>query len=207
MKSAPGTVLTNSKDAILDAAERLMAQVGYERASIAQICRESGLPVGSLYHHFGSKAGVLAAIMERGTERFAATMPQLTDDPTISNEERVRRYWLSAADTIHANLTYFTLESDVARFENDDDELDRIVADGRVKIDDELGAVLLPYLRELGIDNPEALAHRLITFTVTFTRGAIIDAGDDLPRLRELMTDLHTFLHAGILDAAGRIQH
>ena len=66
--------LINSKDAILDAAEMLMARVGYDKASISQICRESKLPVGSIYHHFGSKAGLLSAVIERGVGRFFSAL-------------------------------------------------------------------------------------------------------------------------------------
>lgn len=202
MKSATELALPNSKDTILDAAEILMARVGYGKASISQICQESGLPVGSIYHHFGSKAGLLSAIMERASARFYATMPQPSDDPTVSNEQRVREYWLSAADTIYANLTYFTLEADLARSKKIDEDLAQIVSRDRKTTHERLEAVLLPYLRELGIDNPENFAHRQVLFTVAFTRGAVIDAGDDLPRLRALMTDLYSHLHAVIREAA-----
>lgn len=47
-----------------------MAQHGYEGASIAKISEESDLPASSIYWHFGSKEGVLAAVMERGATSF-----------------------------------------------------------------------------------------------------------------------------------------
>ena len=59
-----------SREDILDAAERLMAARGYAGTSIAILSRESGLPASSIYWHFGSKAGVLAAVLERGARRF-----------------------------------------------------------------------------------------------------------------------------------------
>ncbi len=34
-----------------------------------------GLPASSIYWHFGSKDGVLAAVMERGADRFFAAIP------------------------------------------------------------------------------------------------------------------------------------
>jgi len=65
----------SSREAILDAAERLMAERGYAASSISDIRKACGLPASSLYWHFGSKEGVLAAVMERGANRFFAAIP------------------------------------------------------------------------------------------------------------------------------------
>lgn len=59
-----------SRDAVLDAAERVMAEHGFEAATINRIVKESGIPLSSVYHYFGSKEGVLLAVMERGANRF-----------------------------------------------------------------------------------------------------------------------------------------
>lgn len=64
-----------SRGVILDAAERLMATRGYAATSISDIRKACGLPPSSIYWHFGSKEGVLAAVMERGAERFFAAVP------------------------------------------------------------------------------------------------------------------------------------
>jgi AcrR family transcriptional regulator len=68
-----------SRELILDATERLMATRGYAATSINDIRKACGLPPSSIYWHFGSKQGVLAAVMERGAERFFAAIPT-TDD-------------------------------------------------------------------------------------------------------------------------------
>ncbi|MCV7172864.1 MULTISPECIES: TetR/AcrR family transcriptional regulator [Mycolicibacterium] len=64
-----------SRAHILDVTERLMATRGYAATSISDIQRACGLPPSSIYWHFGSKEGVLAAVMERGAERFFAAIP------------------------------------------------------------------------------------------------------------------------------------
>lgn len=69
-----------SRGLILDATERLMATRGYAATSISDIRKACGLPPSSIYWHFGSKEGVLAAVMERGAERFFAAIP--TDGST-----------------------------------------------------------------------------------------------------------------------------
>ncbi|MBU8818577.1 TetR/AcrR family transcriptional regulator [Mycolicibacterium goodii] len=65
----------DSRALILDATERLMATRGYAATSISDIRKACGLPASSIYWHFGSKDGVLAAVMERGAERFFAAIP------------------------------------------------------------------------------------------------------------------------------------
>ncbi len=61
---------------MLDAAERLMAEHGFESATLERIVREAGIPLSSIYHYFGSKDGVLLTVMERGAGRFFADLPE-----------------------------------------------------------------------------------------------------------------------------------
>ena len=67
-----------SREAVLDAAERLIAAHGYDAATVAALVKEAGLPASSIYHYFGSKEGVLVAVMERGAERFLPSCRPLT---------------------------------------------------------------------------------------------------------------------------------
>jgi len=66
---------TRSREAVLDAAERLIAEHGYEAATVAALVKEAGIPASSIYHYFGSKEGVLLAVTERGAERFFDELP------------------------------------------------------------------------------------------------------------------------------------
>lgn len=75
-RHAPGAT---SREAILDAAEELMAAHGFAGASISRIERASGLPASSIYWHFGSKDGVLLAMMQRGADRFFASLPHAAE--------------------------------------------------------------------------------------------------------------------------------
>jgi len=68
-----------SRELILDATERLMGMRGYAATSISDVCKACGLPASSIYWHFGSKEGVLAAVMDRGATRFFAAIPQRGD--------------------------------------------------------------------------------------------------------------------------------
>jgi AcrR family transcriptional regulator len=64
-----------SRETVLDAAERLMSEQGYEAATVSALVEEAGIPPSSIYHYFGSKEGVLLAVMERGAERFFQAVP------------------------------------------------------------------------------------------------------------------------------------
>jgi AcrR family transcriptional regulator len=70
-----------SRELVLDAAERVMAEHGFEAATLARVVEEAGIPMSSVYHYFGSKEGILLAVMERGVERFFADLPDLTRRP------------------------------------------------------------------------------------------------------------------------------
>jgi len=70
-----------SRELVLDAAERVMAEHGFEAATLARVVAEAGIPMSSVYHYFGSKDGILLAVMERGAGRFFADLPDLTRRP------------------------------------------------------------------------------------------------------------------------------
>ena len=91
----------DSREVILDATERLMSTQGYAATSISHIRRETGLPASSIYWHFGSKEGVLAAVMERGAQRYFAQIPR--DSPDIDTQRA------AVAKLMVANPDFFRL--------------------------------------------------------------------------------------------------
>jgi AcrR family transcriptional regulator len=70
-----------SRERVLDAAERIMAEHGFEAATLARVVEEAGIPMSSVYHYFGSKDRILLAVMERGADRFFADLPDLSRRP------------------------------------------------------------------------------------------------------------------------------
>ncbi|MEU3294376.1 TetR/AcrR family transcriptional regulator [Streptomyces longwoodensis] len=73
-------------------ASRLMATRGYDGTSISALAKSSGLPASSIYWHFGSKEGVLKAVMERGAARFAAETS--LDDVPRDRSPREKVTWV-----------------------------------------------------------------------------------------------------------------
>lgn len=55
-------------EAIVEAAARVVSQVGLDRASTNRIAEVAGVSIGSLYQYFPGKTALLAAVIEREAE-------------------------------------------------------------------------------------------------------------------------------------------
>jgi AcrR family transcriptional regulator len=73
----------SSHDRILKAAKHLFARSGYENTSTVAIARDAGTSESQLMKHFGSKQGLLSAILDRGWLRIAERLgaAQRTSSP------------------------------------------------------------------------------------------------------------------------------
>ena len=54
----------NTRAALQREAHRLFGELGYEATALGQICSASGATTGALYHHFGDKKALFAAVAE-----------------------------------------------------------------------------------------------------------------------------------------------
>src|SRR5579885_3591352 len=57
--------MRNTKQKLLDAAERLMSKQGYTATSLRQIIAEAGVNLAAAHYHFGSKERLLHAMLDR----------------------------------------------------------------------------------------------------------------------------------------------
>ena len=76
MAKTPGKRELNTeakKELILSKSLELFRQYGYEKITISDICEECRINVGTLYHHFGSKLGILQAISNNISVESALT--------------------------------------------------------------------------------------------------------------------------------------
>jgi AcrR family transcriptional regulator len=97
-----------SRAAVLDAAESLMAEQGYDAASVAALVERAGVPPSSIYHYFGSKEGVLLAVMERGAERFFEVLPDV-QRRTGTQAEHLRGLVEAVAATLEAHPDFLRI--------------------------------------------------------------------------------------------------
>lgn len=56
---------SSTREAILDAAERLFAQQGHDGTSMRQITRAAGVNLAAVNYHFGSKETLIQAVLKR----------------------------------------------------------------------------------------------------------------------------------------------
>ena len=71
------------KNEILDVAEELFAEKGFDNASTNDIINRIGIARGTLYHHFGSKEEILDAIVERMTHEGISRAKAIVADSSI----------------------------------------------------------------------------------------------------------------------------
>ncbi len=97
-----------SREAVLDAAERLIAEHGFEAATVGALVKAAGIPASSIYHYFGSKDGVLLAVMERGAQRYFAEL-QLPERRLGSPREHLRALLEAATATLERHPDFLRI--------------------------------------------------------------------------------------------------
>ncbi|WP_416978960.1 TetR/AcrR family transcriptional regulator [Streptomyces sp. T028] len=194
--------MDGSQNQILDAAEHLFGTHGYTNVSIHQVCAESGLPVGSVYHHFGSKAGVLRAVLLRGMGTFFDALPSF-DDLEGSPCERLAAFYTIAGDLIAKRLPLFRLFTSLQLHQADNDEVQSIVDAsvhrGFTRVLDFIEAVADSY----GVRDPAVCARELARLNIVFTSGLVASGdGAGLDVMTGVSRHLHRLILASIMDRA-----
>ena len=67
-----GTLATDTRTAILDAARRRLLVDGYGGLSTRKVAKEARVPLSQLHYHFGSKQGLILALLEDENQRRLA---------------------------------------------------------------------------------------------------------------------------------------
>jgi len=82
MKDAVSTMST--RDAILDATDRLLTRFGYKKMTIDDLAAEVGIGKGSIYLHFESKEEIALSHVDRIVERLKRKLEEIasSDAPT-----------------------------------------------------------------------------------------------------------------------------
>ncbi len=78
------------RDGFVDAAIRLIQRKGYEQLSIQDVIEEVGASKGAFFHYFGSKAALLAAIVDRMVETATSTVAHLAADPELTALQKLQ---------------------------------------------------------------------------------------------------------------------
>lgn len=86
---------------IMDTAQRLFMEQGYDGTSMQNIMDETGLSKGAIYHHFSSKEEIFETICRRIGEENAQRLAAVRDDAHLTGAEKLRELFRSAM--LHPN--------------------------------------------------------------------------------------------------------
>lgn len=86
----PRPRIPDRRERLLDAAEALVLERGFDAVSISAIATAAGISKGAVYLEFASKHDILDALLRRGTERMATRARSALDDhPRLGTAYRV----------------------------------------------------------------------------------------------------------------------
>ena len=114
------TGLLSSRDRILSSAKELFAKNGYENTSTVAIARQAGTSESQLMKHFGSKQGLLFAIVDQGWTAILQRAYALSSVPVRSQRSLIDALESYVVELAHdsAMKTLVVLESRRARRES-----------------------------------------------------------------------------------------
>ncbi|MCD8740643.1 TetR/AcrR family transcriptional regulator [Mucilaginibacter roseus] len=100
---------TDKKDHILDVAERVFADVGYDAASTRMISGEAGVNMAMLNYYFGSKEGLFLAVFERKIEHFRTLINNIGNDESMNALDKLEKCIDSFIDKVVINSCFSRL--------------------------------------------------------------------------------------------------
>jgi AcrR family transcriptional regulator len=158
----------NAEQNLLDAAERLLVEVGHAGITTRRLAREARVNHGLVHYYFGSVENLLVQVLERFTERQIARQRAMyaADIPFIEKWRQAMRYLVSE------DVEYEKIWLELQALAWNRPELHERLA----YINEEWRTVLLEAFeaphREYGIPMP---LDALVSLVVTFNEGIILE--------------------------------
>jgi AcrR family transcriptional regulator len=162
-------VVRTQEEAFLDAAERLLLELGYPGVTTRRLAAEAGLNHGLVHYYFGSVENLLVRVLERFTERVTARQRAMYADPDVPFIEKWRQamHYLVGEDVEYEKIW---LELQALAWNHP--ELRERVA----QVNDEWRRVLAEAFAEprerYGIEMP---LEALVSLVMTFNEGVILE--------------------------------
>jgi AcrR family transcriptional regulator len=168
MAEAPISDRQGAEDAFLDAAERLLVEVGYAGITTRGLAREANANHGLVHYYFGSMENLLVRVLERFTQRLVERQRAMYADPNMSFLDK----WRQAMRYLDADREYQKVWYELQALAWNRPELRERVA----HVDDEWRAVLREALAEprerYGIEVP---LEALVALVITFNEGIMLE--------------------------------
>ena len=82
----------DKKEHILDVAEKVFSELGFDGASTRTISGEAGVNMAMLNYYFGSKEGLFLAVFNRKISSFKNLLQNIGSDDTTSSWDKMEKY-------------------------------------------------------------------------------------------------------------------
>lgn len=153
------------REAILDAAEDLFIEQGYDQTILAEIVRRSGGSLATLYELFGNKQGLLHAIAIRWVDRTKAQRAERDNAAERSNREILMSYVRSECALSQSPRTTALMRMLVSESLSDRSFAIRMYHEVRRPFIDELSSLFAAWAAAGNalIEDPEATAQLFIS--------------------------------------------
>ena len=171
------TARTTAEEALLDAAERLLVDVGHGGITTRRLAEEAGVNNGLVHYYFGSIENLLVRVLERFTDRLIVRQRAMYADPDVPFIEKWRtamRYLLS--EDVAYEKVWLELQALAWNRPELRGRVDRVNAEWREVLTEAFAESRTRY----GIEMPlEALVSLVITFNegIIFERLSGIETG------------------------------
>jgi AcrR family transcriptional regulator len=166
---APASSRQNAEQAFLDAAERLLVDVGYSAITTRLLAREAGANQGLVHYYFGSMENLLVRVLERFTERLIVRQRAMyaADLSFIDKWREAMRYLDEDFSSGYQKVWY-----ELQAMAWSKPELRERIAHVTEEWREVLAEAFEQARREHGIDMP---VDALITLVATFNQGIILE--------------------------------
>jgi AcrR family transcriptional regulator len=91
------------KGELLDTAQSLFYQKGYEGTSVAEVIEAVGIAKGTFYHYFNSKQQLLDQIIDRQVEIIDQVVDPIVNDPEMKAVDKFNKLYASVGQYKAAN--------------------------------------------------------------------------------------------------------
>jgi AcrR family transcriptional regulator len=108
VKNKHQTRTHSTKAKILDAAQAVFAEQGFEMTQLEEIAARAGYTRGAIYAHYSSKEDLFLALMDQRVHtKFAIVHKQIEDEPVVSKRLVIFKRWIASQvnDTSWGTLT------------------------------------------------------------------------------------------------------